>query len=452
MRIIIAGCGKIGSTVIGSLLREGHDIVALDSDSAVVESITNIYDVIGVLGSCSDYDTLKEAGVEKAELFAALTGSDELNMLSCYIARKMGAKHTVARIRNPEYNDASLGFLKQSLNLSMSVNPDFLAAQELFHILKMPGAANIETFSRRNFEMIELKLREDSPLDGMKLIEMRKKYSYHYLICAVMRGEEIYIPDGNFELKSGDRIGITAPFTEVQKLLRDIGYNSKQAKNVMIMGASRTAFYLAKMLTNGGSDVKVIELDKERGVKLINRVPKAMVITGDGADYELLLEAGLKSMDAFVALTGIDEQNILSSYAASDEGVPKVITKVNRPDFQVMAKKLGLDTVISPRKLVSDIFVRYARALENSLGSKVETMYKLMDGKAEALEFIAQQDFKKTNISLKELKLKENIIVAGIIRGRKIIIPSGDDVIMTGDRVVVITTREGMNDLSDIIG
>lgn len=451
MRIIIVGCGKIGVTVIESLLAEGHDIVAVDNNPEVIRRITNIYDVIGVCGSGTDYTTLAEAGVEKAELFAAATGADEANMLSCFIAKKMGAKHTVARIRNPEYNDSSLGFIRQSLDLSMSVNPDLLAAQELYHVLKMPAAANIETFSRRNFEMIELNLRENSALDGMKLIDMRKKYPYNYLICAVLRDGELYIPDGNFVLRSGDRIGVTATFAEVQKLFRDIGITSRQAKNVMIVGASRTAFYLTKMLISGGSDVKVVEQNHQRALKLRERNPKAVVIQGDGADQELLLEEGLTSMDAFVSLTGIDEQNILMSYAAADAGLPKVITKVNRPEFYSMARKLGLETIISPRKLISDVFVRYARALENSLGSNIETMYKLMDDRAEALEFIAGQEFKFFNTPLKDMKFKSGLLIAGIIRGRRVIIPNGDDVIMNGDRVVVITEKQGMNDLSDII-
>lgn len=451
MKIIIVGCGKIGITVIESLLREGHDIVAVDNNAEVIRSITDIYDVIGVCGSCTDFDTLKEAGVDKAELYAAITGSDEVNMLSCFIAKKMGAAHTVARIRNPEYNDSSLGFIRQSLDLSMSVNPDLLAALELYHILKMPSAVNIETFSRRNFEMIELNLRENSDLDGMKLLDMKKKYPYNYLICAVLRDEKLYIPDGTFVLRAGDRIGITAVTTEVQKLFRDMSLTSKQAKNVMVIGGSRTAYYLAKMLISGGSEVKVVEKDHVKAVQFLDRVPKAMVINGDGADFELLLGEGIKDMDALVSLTGMDEQNILISYAASDAGVPKVITKVNRPEYYSMAKKLGLETIISPKKIISDIFVRYARALKNSLGSNIETMNKLMDGRAEALEFIAGQDFKYFDIPLKDMKLKPNLLVSGIIRGRKVIIPTGDDVIMAGDRVVVITENQGMNDLSDII-
>lgn len=452
MKIIVVGCGKIGTTVIESLLREGHDIVAIDKDATVIRNLTDIYDVIGVCGSCTDYDTLSEAGVESAELFAAITGSDEVNMLSCFIARKMGAAHTTARIRNPEYNDNALSFLRQSLNLSMSVNPDALAAHDLYHILKMPGAVNIETFSRRNFEMIEVVLRDNTPLDGMKLMDMRKKYPYSYLICTVLRGDELYIPDGNFRLRAGDLIGVIATISEAQKLFRDVGLASKQAKSVMIIGGSRTAHYLAKMLIAEGTEVKVIEKDHATAVGFLSRVPKAVVLDGDGTDYELLLEEGIKSMDALVSLTGMDEQNILTSYSAFDAGVPKVITKINRTEYYPMAKKLGLETLISPKKLIADIFVRYARALQNSLGSNVETMYNLLDGRAEALEFKASGEFKYFNIPLKDMRLKPNILIAGLIRGRRAIIPKGEDVIMQDDRVVVITEKQGMNDLSDIIG
>ena len=451
MKIVIVGCGKIGTTIVESLLAEGHDIIAVDNAPSVINEITNIHDVMGVCGNASDFETLSEAEVSKAELFVAVTGSDEMNMLSCFIAKQMGAAHTVARIRNPEYNANSAGFLKQSLGLSMSVNPDLLAAQELYRVLQLPAAANVETFSRRNFEMIELKLHDDSPLDGMKLIDIRKKYPYNYLVCAVLRGEEVFIPDGNFELHGGDRIGITATMNDIQKLFRDLGLTSKQTKNVMLLGASRTAFYLTKMLIAGGVNVKAIEKDKERAVRLLDRNPNAVVIHGDGTNNELLLEEGLTSMDAFVSLTGMDEQNILVSYAAADAGVPKVITKVNTPDFYTMAQKLGLDTLISPQKLISDVFLRYARALENSLGSNIETMYKLMNGKAEALEFTASREFKKFNIPLKDMKFKSNIIIAGIIRGRKVMIPRGEDVIMEGDRVVVISSTQGMTDLTDIV-
>ncbi|MGI6264336.1 MAG: Trk system potassium transporter TrkA, partial [Acutalibacteraceae bacterium] len=313
MRILVAGCGKIGTAIVASLAQEGHDVVAIDNDPAVLGRLTNIYDVIAVTGNAADCDTLDEAGIASAQLFVAVTGSDELNMLSCYMAGRMGAEHTIARIRNPEYNDRSLNFIKQQLGLSMAINPDLLAAQELFNLLRFPSADKIETFSRRNFEMIELRLKLDSPLNGMRLSDLRKKFKANVLVGVVQRGDDVYIPDGSFILQAGDKIGLTATPTELQKLLRETNQLQRQARSVMILGGSRTAYYLAKQLTAGGHGVRLIEKDLEHCRELSELLPKAVIIHGDGAQQELLLEEGLGSVDAFVALTGMDEENILIS-------------------------------------------------------------------------------------------------------------------------------------------
>ena len=450
MKIVIAGCGKIGTTILSSLVAEGHNIVAIDDNPAVITELTNVYDVMGICGNGSDCDILKESGIEDAELFIAVTGTDELNMLSCFLAKRMGAKQTIARIRNPEYNDKSLSFVKQQLNLSMAINPDLLAAQELYNILKLPSAVKIETFSRSNFELIELKLRDNSALDGMKLSDIRTKYKSKFLVCVVQRREKVFIPDGSFVLKSGDRIGLTATPAEIQKFMRDVGIMQKTSKNVMILGGSRTAFYLAKMLLASGLSVKIIERDKAVCREICEALPKAVVINGDGAQQELLAEEGIQTTDAFVALTGMDEENILISFFASAQNVPKVISKVNRSELASMAERLGLDCIISPKDIITNIIVRYARALENSLGSNVETLYSLMDGKAEAVEFNVGPEFKLTNVPLKELNLKQNILVAGIIRDRRPMIPAGDDTIQTGDRIIVIAADMRLQDLSDI--
>lgn len=451
MNIIVIGCGKIGTTIVASLSSEGHDVVAVDENDAVVAEISDIYDVMCVCGNGADYNTLSEAGVERADMVISVTGSDELNCLSCFIAKRMGAEHTVARIRNPEYNDKNIGFMKQQLDISLVINPEMLAAQELFNILKLPSAVNIEMFSRRNFEMVELRLKPDSPLDGCKLMDIRKKYNANFLVCVVQRANEVYIPDGNFVLKSGDRIGLTAAPTEVQKLLKKLGILQKQARNVMILGGSRTAIYLTKLLLKSGNTVKVIDNDHEKCISLSEDLPGAVIIEGDGAEQELLFEEGIRSMDAFVALTGMDEENILISFFASSQNVPKVISKVNRGELASMAEKLGLDCIVSPRKIIADVMLSYARALENSLGSKVETLYKLMDGKVEALEFNVQPDFKYINIPLKDMRLKPNILISGILRRRKAIIPTGDDSFCPGDKVIVIAAGRPLNDLSDIM-
>lgn len=451
MRIIVTGCGKIGSTIIASLIAEGHDVVAIDKDSNVVADMTNMYDAMGVCGSGTDCETLTEASVQKAELFVAVTGSDELNMLSCFIATKMGAKHAIARIRNPEYNAQNLSFLRQQLGLSMAINPELLAAREIFNLLKLPSAAKIETFSRRNFEIVELNLKPDSQLIGIPLSRLRKEYKANFLICAVQRGDDVFIPDGNFVLESGDKIGLTAAPTEVHKLLKMLGLMQKQARNVMILGASRTAYYLSRMLISAGNSVKIIEQDKEQCRRFSELLPDAVIIKGDGAQQELLLEEGILSTDAFVSLTGMDEENILISLFASSQNVPKVVSKINRDEFISMASRLGLECFVSPRMTVSDILVRYARALQNSMDSNVETLYKLMDGRVEALEFNILPDCRLINIPLKELKTKPNTLIAGIMRGRKIIIPSGDDCILSGDNVVVLTAGHRASDITDIV-
>lgn len=451
MKIIISGCGKIGGTILASLVSEGHDIVAIDSDSAVLTEITNIHDVMGVCGNGADSDILTEAGVAGAEMFVAATGSDEMNMLSCFLARRLGAKNTIARIRSPEYNDRSLAFVRRELELSMAINPELLAAHELFNILKFPSAVKIEKFSGRGFEMIELRLKPDSVLDGMSLRSLREKYGTRVLICCVQRGDNVYIPGGDFVLKSGDKIDITAPPADMLKFFRSIGEFQKQARNVMLLGGSRTAYYLADMLTSGGASVKIIERDEKTCSELCEALPKAVIIHGDGAEQELLMEEGLKSLDAFIALTGMDEENILISIFAAAQKVPKVISKVNRDELAAMAERLGLDCIVSPKKIISDVIVQYARALKNSLGSNIETLYQLMDGKAEALEFNAKADPKLIGIPLKELNIKKNILIAGILRYRKTVVPTGDDMILPDDRVIVVAADRKLSDLSDIL-
>ena len=451
MKIIISGCGKIGTNVISQLVGEGHDVVCVDPDRKVIEELTNIYDVMGVCGNGADPDVLKEADAASAELFVSLAGSDELNMLSCFLARSLGCSHAIARIRNPEYNDRDLGFLKQTLKLDDSVNPEYITAKEIYDILKFPSAVNIESFSGRNFEMIEIKLKPDSIFDGMTLMDIRKKYEEKFLVCAVQRENQAFIPSGGFVLRGGDKIGLTAAPTQMHKFLKKIGILQKQARNVMILGASTTAFYLAKLLVAGGNSVTVIDKNEARCREFSKELPQVVTICGDGAQQELLLEEGIDSVDAFVSLTGMDEQNILISCFASSRKVPTVITKINRPELYSIAEKLGLDCIISPKKTTGDIITRYARAIENSLGSSVETLYKLMGGSVEALEFSVQQDFEYIDVPLKEMSLKKNILIAGIIRGRMPIIPSGNDVIKPGDKVIVFASGMRLQTLSDIV-
>ncbi len=451
MKIMVVGCGKIGSVIIRSLVAEGHDVTAIDNDPVLLDAVTNIHDVIGVCGNGVDCETLAEANVDGSDIFVAVTGSDEQNMLACFMASRMGAKKTIARIRNPEYNDNSLKFMRDQLGIAMTINPERLAADEMYHLIRLPAAAKVETFSRRNFEIVELRLREESPLIGVPLFELRSRIKAKFLVCLVQRGEEVYIPDGSFVLEAGDRIGLTASPSEFHKLIRAIGENHKQARQAMILGGSRTAYYLAKRLIAAGVDVHIIESDRALCEELCEALPQAVIVNDDGAQQEVLMQEGLPHMDAFVTLTGMDEENILLSIFAASQNVPRVVSKVNRDELGHLAERLGLDGVVSPRRLIADVLVQYARALENSKDCSIETLYTLMDDRAEAAEFLVGEDSRMANRPLKELSLKPNILIAGIIRNRTPIIPNGDDVILPRDHVVVMATGRRLQELDDVL-
>lgn len=453
MNIIIVGCGKIGFSLVSELINEGHDVTVVDTDSAAVEEIVNISDCMGVCGNGVDCNVLESAGAKEADLIIAVTASDELNMLCCFLAKEMGTKNTVARIRNPEYNGDSLAFMRHKLQLSMAINPESLMAQELYNILKIPSAFEVDYFARRNLEMIEVRLKGDSALCGKKLSRIREKQKEEFLIAAVLRGGEVIIPDGSFELKEGDVISIAASPGDMQKLLKDLGLLKKKARNIMIVGGSKTAYYLAKKLLESGNDVRIIEKDIDRCVALSELLPKnAIIIHGDGSNRELLLEEGMRSLDAFLCLTNFDEQNILTSLFVSKQEVPTVISKVNKSELADVAESLGLDYTVSAKALTTEIVLRYTRALGNSRGSAVETLYKIMDGKAEALEFIATEDSPLLGIPFKELPIKSGILIVGIIReGKKAHIPTGEDMILKGDSVIVLSASHRLNDLSDIM-
>ena len=451
MKIIVCGCGKIGKAIISSLLLEGHDVTAIDNNPNVLADVLNLYDVMGVCGNGTDCDILLEAGVADSDLVISVTGSDEFNMLSCFLSSRLGAKYTIARIRNPEHNDNSLSFMREQMGISLTLNPELLTAVNLYNLLKLPSAAKVETFSTGRFEVVEIRLKPDSLLDGLKIADLRNKFTAKFLIAAICRDDKAYIPDGNFVLKNGDRICISATSNEIVKLMREMGIQQNPAKKIMILGGGTLAFYLAKKLSDGYNSITVIEKNKEVCEKLSEALPKVTVVNADGTNQNELIEEGLLSVDAFVSLTGMDEQNILMSAFAQSKSVPKVITKINRSELMPLAESWGLDTAVATKTIVSDIVVRYVRALENSHGSSMETLYKLMDDKVEVLEFIVKDDLNVIGIPFKELNLKQNTLIAGIIRNRKIIIPSGDDVLMAKDRVIISTANQHISKLSDIV-
>lgn len=452
MKIIIVGGGKVGKTIIESMLKEKHEVILVDNDPAVVGNVTNLYDVMGICANGTEYEKLLEAGADKADLFIAVTGSDELNMLSCFAAKKIGARHTVARVRNSEYNTASWGFMKQQLEISMAVNPEKLAAEAIYDILKLPSATKVESFTARSFEMIEIIVKKGSAIDGMTLVDLRKKFSEKFLVCVVQRENDVFIPNGTFRVLSGDKIGVMVTNDDAHSILKKFGYPAKEAKNIMLIGASKTALYLADMLIKGRSSVKIIEKDPEVCDIVCERLSsKASVVCGDGMSREILLEEGVDGLDALVALTDRDEENILISFYALSKQVQKVIAKVNRNELSSISENLGLETTFSPKNIVADILVRYARAIGNSIGSKVETLYSLFGGNAEALEFNVEQDFEFADVPIKKLETKPGILIAGITRGDEALIPGGDDCILSGDKVIVVAKGERLCNLSDIL-
>ncbi len=452
MKIIIVGGGNVGKTIIESMLKEKHEVILVDNDPAVVGNVTNLYDVMGICANGTEYEKLLEAGADKADLFIAVTGSDELNMLSCFAAKKIGARHTVARVRNSEYNTASWGFMKQQLEISMAVNPEKLAAEAIYDILKLPSATKVESFTARSFEMIEIIVKKGSAIDGMTLVDLRKKFSEKFLVCVVQRENDVFIPNGTFKVLSGDKIGVMVTNDGAHSILKKFGYPAKEAKNIMLIGASKTALYLADMLIKGRSSVKIIEKDPEVCDIVCERLSsKASVVCGDGMSREILLEEGVDGLDALVALTDRDEENILISFYALSKQVQKVIAKVNRNELSSISENLGLETTFSPKNIVADILVRYARAIGNSIGSKVETLYSLFGGNAEALEFNVEQDFEFAGVPIKKLETKPGILIAGITRGDEALIPGGDDCILSGDKVIVVAKGERLCNLSDIL-
>lgn len=450
MRIVIVGNGKVGSTLAEQLSGEGHDITVIDKSQKNIDNTLNSLDVMGVCGNGASYRVLLEADVPKADLLIACTSQDEINLLCCLVGKKLGAGNTIARVRNPEYSD-QLVFMREELGLSMSINPERAAASELFRLLKFPSALKIENFSNKRVEIAEIKLREKSSLDGVYLRDLHKSFKGRALICAVQRGGEVRIPDGNFMLKSGDKISIIAPARDMLDFFSSLVGIKPEARNVMLIGGGRITFYLARMLSENGAKVKIIDIDPVRCAELGALLPKAMVICGDGTDQELLCEEGIKEADAVVALTGLDEENIILALYAQSVIDGKVITKVNRASLSAIAEKVGLESIISPRSLTASIIIRYVRAMQNSLGSNIETLHRLVNGQVEALEFRVNDTFPRLGVPLKDLELRPNILIGCISRSGRTIIPGGHDCIESGDRVIVITTNLRLDDLSDIL-
>lgn len=450
MNIIIVGCGKVGSTLAEHLSMEGNDITVIDRKYEVVQRLSNKLDIMGMAGSGSSYNVQLEAGVEDADLLIAVTGSDELNLLCCLIAKKAGDCQTIARVRNPEYNK-EIQYLKEELGLAMVINPEHAAALEIARLLRFPSAIQIETFAKGRVELLKFKIQPGSILHNMEILEITTKLRCDVLVCTVERGEEVTIPGGNYVLQEKDVVSIIAEHKLANQFFKRIKLQTNQAKDAMIIGGSKLAFYLGNLLHTMGIEVKIIEKDKNRCEELSELLPKATIICGDGVDQNLLMEEGLMHTDAFVTLTNMDEENIILSLFARSKADMKVVTKINSISFNEVINSLDLDSIVYPKYVTAEYIVRYVRAMKNSIGSNVETLHRLADDKVEALEFCIRENAPVLNTTLEELQLKDNLLIGCIYRKGKILIPKGQDKIMRGDTVVVVTTNTGLNDISDIL-
>lgn len=452
MRIVIVGCGKIGLSIVKQLIAEKHDITVIDKNPEIVNDVTNNFDVMGYVGNGASYSVQNEAGVDEADLMIAVTGSDEINLLCCLFAKKAGNCSTIARVRDPLYS-REIQYIKEELGLSMIINPEFAAATEIARLLRFPSADKIDTFAKGRVELLNLVINEDSPLADKTLIDVSKRIMSDILVCAVERGDGVFIPNGAFILRAGDKITIVATEVNAREFFTKIGYDTHQVKDTMIIGGGKMTYYLAEALLKLGVRVKIVEQNREKCEDLSEILPKATIINGDATNQEVLLEEGINGCDSFVSLTGIDETNIFLSLFAKKYSNGKIITKIDRIAFDDIISTFNVGSLIYPDKIAADYIVSYVRAKQNSIGSSnVETLSKLNGGKVEALEFKISKESPIVGKPLMNLNLKRDFLIGCINRNGKIIIPKGQSIIEAKDTVVVVTTKSGLSDIKDILG
>ena len=455
LQIIIVGCGKVGQTLIAQLIKEGHNITLIDKNQQKIQELTNLYDVMGVVGNGASYSVQKEADIDHTDLIIAVTDSDELNLLCCTVAKRVGNCSAIARVRTPDYSKEA-GYLREKLGLAMIINPELEASREMARILYLPTALEVDTFAHGQAEMIKFRIPEDNLLDGMMVADLGKtvgkNIADNVLICAVERDSEIYIPSGNFRILKGDCISFVATRRDTKSFLEKIGFKTHAVKNTLIIGGGKSSYYLASQLLHMGIAVKIIDNNPKRCEELSILLPKAVIINGDGTNEELLREEGLEYMESFVPLTGIDEENILLTLHAKHVSQAKVITKINRTNYKGVLSGLDMDSVIYPRYIASEAIVAYVRAKKASMNSNnIETLYHMFDFRVEAIEFRVKSESEVTNIPLADLSLKKGLLISFINRKGTIIIPSGQDSIQVGDTVMVVTTHTGFKVLQDIL-
>lgn len=450
MKIIIVGCGKVGSSLAEQLNQEEHEITVIDNNQKVVEQVSINCDVMGVIGDGVSYSVQMEAGVKDADLLIAVTDSDEKNLLTCLMAKKAGGCKTIARVRNPVYH-REIHYLREELGLSMIINPEKAAAQEMAKLIRFPSAIKVDTFARQRIELLQVKIPMGSKLHQCAIMDIPKRIGVDILICAVERKEEIVIPTGSFILQEDDRISIMGSYRQVNDFFRKIGIEIPKVKKAMLIGGSRLAYYLAEMLLESGIQVRILEKEKQRCEELSELLPKAFIIEADGTDKEVLEEEGIGQMDFFASLTNLDEENIMLGLYANRYSHAKVVTKVNHLRFEDVIEDLNLGSVVYPKYITANSILQYVRARQNSYGSNVETLYRIINNKAEALAFRIHANCSIIEKTFEELELKENLLVCCIIRDTTVIMPRGQDVMKVGDVVIVVTTHTKLQDIEDIL-
>jgi len=450
VKIIIIGVGTIGRSILKSLSDKGHNITIIDEDKDKIERLIEKYDVQGVVGNGASLDIQKEAGMKNADLAIVMTHGDELNVFACMVAKKLGVKNTIARVRNPEYR-RQIVTMREELGISMIVNPEKDTATEIYNRINLPAIAQVEHFAKGRVLLVEIDVESSCALVGETLISIGKKIKTKVLICAVQRGEDVIIPSGNFEIAEGDKIYFTSEAKDLRDFLLEINIVKSPLKNIMIVGGSKIAYYLADELSKKRHTVKLLESNKAVADEFAEELPKVTVINGNGTQHDLLIEEGIEAMDAFVALTDIDEENMVVSMFANKMKVRKTITQIKSDELYGMLAELGIKNNVSPKDIVADRVISYIRALENSRGSNVLTLYRLVGGRVEALEFLAKRQEKFFDKPLRELKIKQNCLIGCIIRGTNVIIPDGNTCIQLGDNVIVVTTHKNFDDLNDVV-
>ena len=450
LNIIIVGCGKIGTTIVDLLCSEGHNITIIDKSEERIRKITDTYDVLGIVGNGAVFSVQLEAGIEDADIIICVTESDELNLLCCTVAKQVGECKTIARVRSPEYSQ-EVTYLKEKLGLDLIINPESDAALEASRILFLPSTLEENPFAHGQGTIINTKISEKSILNGLSILEFGKKGPQNMLICLVERDGEVRIPSADFVMRQGDLISFSCARNSAKKLLGYLGSDFKPIRDCLIVGGSRLSYYLAKQLISMGIDVKIIEIDRSRCMRLSTEIPKAIIINGDGTDRSILNEEGIQTVGAFVSLTGIDEENILLTLFSKQVSNAKAITKINRFEMSEVLNSLDLGSVINPREMAAESITAYVRALYNSKGSNIETLYHMYNHRVEAIEFQVREGSSMVNVPLSVLELKEGLLIAFINRRGRIIIPNGADTLKQGDTVVVITTHTGFKNIEDIL-